>query len=143
ENGGSMTRTPLRLGLLMFATLLLAQTQPQSTPGGGSPQTSPPKGATAQVEKHPLPSLPYTPSLDLNSMDRSAEPCGDFYQYVCGGWMKNNPIPSDPGRARNASEQKIGDFFQACMDEPAVEKLGAAPLQAGLEEIAGLKSKSE
>jgi endothelin-converting enzyme/putative endopeptidase len=103
-------------------------------------------------------------------MDRTADPCGDFYQYVCGSWMKNNPIPSDqaswsvyakladenqqflwglleevsdPGRARNASERKIGDYFQACMDEPAIEKLGAAPLQAGLGEIAALKSKAE
>ena len=165
-----MTRSPLRLGLLVFVTLLLAQTQPSSTTVGGTLQTSAAGGAAAQVEKHPLPSLPYTPSLDLNAMDRSADPCSDFYQYVCGGWMKNNPIPpdqaswsvyakladenqqflwgileeeSDPGRARNASEQKIGDFFQACMDEPAIEKLGAAPLQAGLKEIAVLKSKSE
>ena len=50
---------------------------------------------------------------------------------------------ADPGRARNASEEKIGDYFQACMDEPGIEKLGAAPLQTGLEEIAALKSKSE
>jgi len=84
--------------------------------------------------------------------------------------MKNNPIPpdqptwnvyskladenkqflwglleeaADPGRARNASEEKIGDYFQACMDEPAIEKLGAAPLQMALGEIAALKSKSE
>ena len=165
-----MTRSPLRLGLLVFATLLLAQTQPPSTTGGETLQISPSGGATAKVEKHPLQSLPYTPSLDLNSMDRTADPCGDFYQYVCGSWMKNNPIPSDqaswsvyakladenqqflwglleevsdPGRARNASERKIGDYFQACMDEPAIEKLGAAPLQAGLGEIAALKSKAE
>ena len=165
-----MTRFRLRIGLLAFATLFLAQTQRPSTTGGEMLQISPPGGTTAQVEKHPLQSLPYTPSLDLSSMDRTADPCADFYQYVCGGWMKNNPIPpdqaswsvyakladenqqflwgileeaSDPGRARNASEQKIGDFFQACMDEPAIEKLGAAPLQAGLGEIAALKSKAE
>src|SRR5208337_628767 len=165
-----MTRSRLRLGLLAFVILVLTPTQPQSTPGGENLQTAPAEGAAAPVEKHPLKSLPYTPSLDLNSMDRTAAPCVDFYQYVCGGWMKNNPIPSDqaswsvyakladenqqflwglleevsdPGRARNASEQKIGDFFQACMDEPAIEKLGAAPLQTALEKIAALNSKSD
>jgi endothelin-converting enzyme/putative endopeptidase len=165
-----MTQSRLRFAMLAFAILVLVQTQPQSAPGGEILLTPPWGGATAQAEKHPLSSVPYEPSLNLDSMDRTADPCVDFYQYVCGGWMKNNPIPpdqaswsvyakladeneqflwgileeaSDPGRPRNSSEQKIGDYFQACMDEPAIEKLGAAPLQPGLEKIAALKSTSE
>jgi len=43
----------------------------------------------------PGPALPYTPSLDVNSMDRTVDPCLNFYQYSCGGWKKNNPIPPD------------------------------------------------
>src|SRR5438309_9348675 len=39
--------------------------------------------------------LPYSPSLDLNSMDRSVDPCVDLYTYSCGGWQKKNPIPPD------------------------------------------------
>src|SRR5690349_12684696 len=35
--------------------------------------------------------LPYTPSLDVNAMDRSVDPCVDLYHYSCGGWQKNNP----------------------------------------------------
>ena len=103
-------------------------------------------------------------------MDTTADACVDFYQYVCGGWMKHNPIPpdqaswsvyakladeneqflwgileeaSDPSRARNSSEQKIGDYFEACMAEPAIDKLGAAPMEDDLREIAALKAKGD
>jgi putative endopeptidase len=51
----------------------------------------------AQTQK-PLTSFPYTPGLDVSSMDKTADPCVDFYQYSCGGWRKNNPIPGDQAR---------------------------------------------
>ncbi|MBK5257875.1 MAG: M13 family metallopeptidase [Vicinamibacteria bacterium] len=112
---------------------------------------------------------PYTPSLDLPSMDRTADACGDFYQYVCGGWMKNNPIPSDqarwsvygklndenyqflhglleeashPSASRTASEVKIGDFYGGCMDTTTIDRAGSAPLQPELEVIRSLTSTS-
>jgi endothelin-converting enzyme/putative endopeptidase len=115
----------------------------------------------------PLLTLPYSPSLDLTSMDRTANPCVDFYRFACGGWIRKNPIPPDQARwevysklqddnqrflwgilqeaakpqaKRNQVEVEIGDFFYACMDEGAIEKLGAKPLQPQLDEIAGLKS---
>ena len=45
----------------------------------------------------PLPTLPYTPGLDPAAMDRSVDPCVDFYAYTCGGWIAKNPIPADQG----------------------------------------------
>src|SRR6266702_4747298 len=48
--------------------------------------------------QQPLTSLPYTPGLDLHAMDRSAQPCENFYQYACGTWIKDNPIPPDQAR---------------------------------------------
>jgi len=129
-----------------------------------------PLAAQTKPAEQPATSFPYTPGLDVNAMDKSADPCVDFYQYTCGGWMKNNPIPADQPRwsvygkltqdnqrylwgildglakntkDRNARQQKIGDYFAACMDEAAVEKLGAQPLQPYLDRINGLKSKVE
>jgi putative endopeptidase len=118
----------------------------------------------------PLTSLPYSPSLDVSSMDRTVDPCTDFYRYSCGSWIKNNPIPPDqarwnvysklanenqrflwgileqaakPAAARSAVETKIGDYFSACMDEGAREKAGAAPLRADLDKISALKALSD
>jgi endothelin-converting enzyme/putative endopeptidase len=123
----------------------------------------------APVER-PLMALPYTPGLDVDSMDKSADPCVDFYQYSCGGWIKRNPLPADQAQwdvygklyeenqrflwgildglatrteGRDASQQKIGDYFAACMDEAAIEKLGAQPLKPDLERIGGMNSKEE
>src|ERR1035441_2071738 len=109
------------------------------------------------AQDRPLASLPYTPSLEPAFIDRAVDPCVDFWRYSCGNWDQLNPIPPDqarwsvygklaqenlqflwgvleqaakPAATRPANEQKIGDFFGACMDETAVEKAGAAPLQS-------------
>jgi len=110
--------------------------------------------------------LPYTPSLDVSAMDRSADPCIDLYQYSCGGWQKSNPIPPDQtawnvyrklsednvaflrgileqaaeASDRDAVTQKIGDYYAACMDEAGVKKRGASPLKADFDAIMAAKS---
>ena len=110
------------------------------------------------------------PVLDVSAMDRTVDPCVDFYTYSCGGWIKKNPIPpdqpswgtyekledenraqlrgileeaADVKRSRDAVTQKIGDYYASCVDEAAIEKLGADPLLPELQRIATLRSKQE
>src|SRR5262245_8801782 len=78
------------LSALLF--FLLVQSQAQNPVQAEKPGATKP---TAIMDEKPIMALPYTPSLDVPSMDKSADLCVDFYQYICGGWMKNNPIPAD------------------------------------------------
>ena len=125
---------------------------------------------TPSTQQSSEPALPYSPSFDVSSMDKSVDPCVDLYRYSCGGWQKRNPIPPDQtswsvyaklyqdnltflrgmleqaaqrDEHRNAVTRQIGDFYAACMDEGTVENRGLAAIQPELDGIRQLKSAKE
>jgi putative endopeptidase len=108
--------------------------------------------------------------FDPSLIDKTVDPCENFYRFSCNGWFKRNPLPADqasygrftelmelnrlhmrqileeaavPVATRNANEQKIGDEYASCMDTATVDKLGLKPLQPELDRIAALKTAQQ
>ena len=126
-----------------------------------------PKATSGAAAETKTPQLEH---FDPNLTDQTLSPCDDFYKYSCNKWLKANPIPADQvywstgsslelwnenllretleassknDATRSPVQQKIGDYWAACMDESGIEAAGLKPLQPELDRIAALKSKKE
>jgi putative endopeptidase len=146
-----MQRWFLLSGLLLSSGMLLAQ---QTSLAPDTPANS------APVEPKAL------HSFDLSAIDKSVDPCTDFYQYACGNWRRNNPIPSDQARwgtfnelaernryllytdlkqaaddPKSPLQKQYGDFFAACMNTDLINSLGDKPLLPTLAAIDAITDK--
>jgi len=114
--------------------------------------------------------LPKLNHIDVTQVDTSVSPCENFYQYTCGRLNAENPIPPDqvywgvagelaawnrqvlrdileqnegPNPSRTPNEQKIGDFYAACMAQAKSNANDLSSIRPLLDRIAAIKDKRE
>jgi putative endopeptidase len=154
-----ITRLFAAAALCLAASAAFAQTIPA--------QSVRPAVAAAGADETNVPKLEH---FEANLVDKTLDPCQDFYKYSCTKWLTANPIPADQvywstgsglelwnegllrdtleaasktDPNRSAVQQKIGDYWAACMDETGIETAGLKPLESELARIAALKSKND
>jgi putative endopeptidase len=129
-------------------------------------------GCAMSAPQTQFPPAPKLDHFDVDAADRSLDACTDFYKFACSKWMATNPIPADQAvwstgfgsnldlwnetvlrdamieasavsANRTPVQQKIGDYWVACMNESAIDAAGVKPIQPLLAMIDGMKSKAE
>lgn len=111
------------------------------------------------------------PAIDLNNMNTSIEPGDDFFRYVNGKWLENNPIPDEytiygamtkiaddnqlqlqtiikevsasTNLKKGSTAQKISDFYNSGMDSVAINEKGVKEIEADLKRIEQLETKTQ
>ncbi len=146
---------------VLFPLLLPFGAGAQETPSHPEPARAPAKSSET---------VPKLEHFDPDVVDKSLDPCQDFFQYTCSKWLAANPIPpdqvawgtgsglrfwnesilreamvkaADPSSKSTGFEKQIGDYWSACMDESGLEAAGTRDLRPALQRLDEMKTKSQ